>query len=94
MMIKASILHQGPYQVSLRRLLKSEDGCALEAEVGLEVLCNLTHQALEGKFADEELRRLLVTADLAQRHGTGPVPVAVDRIKRTSMRTDGDVMTR
>ena len=36
-------------EVCLNGLLKSTDGRRLEAEVGLEVLCNLTNQALETK---------------------------------------------
>jgi hypothetical protein len=36
----------------------------------LEVLRNLAHEALEGQLADEQLRRLLVAADLAERDGT------------------------
>ena len=62
-------------QVSFAGLLQSHDGGRLEAQVGLEVLGDLTHQALEGQLADEELSALLVTADLAECDGTGPVPV-------------------
>ena len=43
----------------------------------LEVLGNLTHKPLEGQLADEELRRLLVLANLAQRDGAGAVPVGL-----------------
>ena len=45
-------------EVSLSSLLEREDGGALEAEVGLEVLGDLTDQALERELADQELRRL------------------------------------
>ena len=62
-------------QVSFAGLLQSHDGGRLEAQVGLEVLGDLTYQALEGQLADEELSALLVTADLAECDGTGPVPV-------------------
>uniref|UniRef100_A0A8D3DG34 Si:ch211-113a14.27 n=1 Tax=Scophthalmus maximus TaxID=52904 RepID=A0A8D3DG34_SCOMX len=62
-------------QVSLAGLLQSHDGGALEAQVGLEVLGDLSHQALEGQLADQQLGGLLVAADLPQRHGTGPVAV-------------------
>ena len=53
-------------QVSLGRLLERQDGGSLEAEIGLEVLGNLTDKALEGQLADEELSRLLVAADLTE----------------------------
>ena len=64
-------------QVSLAGLLQSHDGGALEAEIGLEVLGDLTDQALEGKLADQQLSALLVATDLTESHGTGPVPVGL-----------------
>ena len=57
-------------EVGLNGLLKSTDGGRLEAEVGLEVLGNLTDETLEGELADEELGRLLVTTDLTESDGT------------------------
>ncbi len=62
-------------EVSLGGLLESHDGARLEAEVGLEVLSDLTNKALEGELADEELSRLLVTTDLTESNGTGAVTV-------------------
>ncbi len=59
-------------EVRLGRLLQRHDRVRLEANVVLEVLGHLAHKALEGQLADQELRRLLVLADLAQCHGTGP----------------------
>lgn len=60
-------------QVSLAGLLKSHDGRALEAQIGLEVLSDLSDQTLEGQLADQQLSGLLITTDLSQSHGTGPV---------------------
>ena len=57
-------------QVGLNGLLQSADGRALEAEVGLEVLGDLTNQALERQLADQELSRLLVATDLTESDGT------------------------
>ena len=57
-------------EVGLHRLLERADGRALEAEVALEVLRDLTDEALEGELADEELGRLLVTTDLTESDGT------------------------
>ncbi|XP_041330191.1 uncharacterized protein LOC121357181 [Pyrgilauda ruficollis] len=48
-----------PHQVGLAGLLQRHDGRALEAQVGLEVLRDLAHQALEGQLADQQLRGLL-----------------------------------
>ena len=42
-------------QVSLASLLQSHHGRTLEVQVSLEVLGDLTDEALEGKFADKEL---------------------------------------
>ena len=64
-------------QVSLAGLLKSSDSGALEAEVGLEVLGDLTDQTLEGELADEQLGGLLVPTDLTESHSTGPVAVGL-----------------
>ncbi|KAJ8667615.1 hypothetical protein QAD02_009278 [Eretmocerus hayati] len=64
-------------QVGLTSLLQSHDGRALETEVGLEVLGDLTHQTLEGQLADEQLGGLLVSPDLTEGHGSGPVPVGL-----------------
>ena len=54
------------HQIRLGRLLQRHDRAALEAQVRLEVLCDLAHEPLEGQLADEQLRRLLVPPDLAQ----------------------------
>lgn len=62
-------------EVSLRGLLQSHDGGALEAQVGLEVLGDLSDEALEGQLADEQLGGFLVAADLSESHGAGPVAV-------------------
>jgi len=66
-----------PDQVGLAGLLESHDGGALEPQVGLEVLGNLPHQALERQLADEELSGLLVPPDLAEGHCARPVPVGL-----------------
>ena len=64
-------------QVSLAGLLEGHDGGALESEVGLEVLGDLTDQTLEGQLADQKLGGLLVTTDLTKSDGTGPVPMGL-----------------
>jgi hypothetical protein len=64
-------------EVGLARLLQGHHGRALEAQVRLEVLSDLAHQTLERQLADQQLRALLVTADLAQRHGPGPVTMGL-----------------
>ena len=62
-------------QVGLAGLLQSHHGRALEAQVSLEVLGNLTDETLEGKLPDEELSGLLVAPDLTESHGSGLVAV-------------------
>ena len=64
-------------KVSLAGLLEGHDSRALEAQVSLEILGNLTDQALEGQLADEELGGLLVSPDLTEGHCARPVPVGL-----------------
>lgn len=57
-------------EVGLNGLLESTDGRGLEAEIGLEVLGDLTDQTLEGELADQKLSGLLVATDLTESDGT------------------------
>ena len=63
------------HQVGFAGFLQGHDGRALEAQVGLEVLCDFTNETLEWQLADEKLSALLVAADLSQRYCAGPVSV-------------------
>ena len=85
-------------QVRLGGLLEREDGGALEAEVALELLRDLADEALEGELADEELRALLVAADLAERDRAGAVAVrlldAARRGRRLARRLRGELLAR
>ena len=58
-------------------LLKSHDGRRLEAEIGLEVLRDLTNEALERKLADQQLSGLLVFADFTQGDGSWAVTMGL-----------------
>ena len=69
---QVGVLEQA-HQVGLSSLLQGQHGAALEAQVGLEVLGDLTHQALEGQLADQQLSALLVLANLTQSHGSRAV---------------------
>ena len=69
---QVSVLEQAN-QVGLSGLLEGEHGRALETEIGLEVLGNLTDKALEGQLADEELSGFLVFTDLTESDGSGSV---------------------
>jgi hypothetical protein len=60
-----------PDEVRLGGLLQRGDGGALEAEVSLEVLRDLPHETLERQLADEQLRALLVLADLTESDSAG-----------------------
>ena len=64
-------------QVGLDRLLQGTDGRALETQIRLEVLSDLTDQALEGEFADQELGGFLVAADFSQSDGTGLIAMGL-----------------
>lgn len=61
------------HQVCFASLLKGADGCTLKPQVGFEILGDLSHQPLERQLPDEQLSRFLVTTDLSQSHGPGPV---------------------
>ncbi len=64
-------------QISLAGLLQGHDSGALEAQVRLEILRDFSHQALERQFANQQLGGLLITADLSESHGPGPVTVGL-----------------
>lgn len=64
-------------QIGLAGLLQGHDGRALEAQIGLEVLGDLADEALERQLADQQLGRLLVTTDLTEGDGAGPVTVGL-----------------
>ena len=66
---QVGILKEGD-EVSLNGLLEGADGGRLEAEVGFEILGNLTDETLEGELADEELSRFLVATDLTESNGS------------------------
>jgi len=93
---KVGVLEEGD-EVSLDGLLKSADGRALEAEVGLEVLSDLTNKTLEWQLADEELGRLLVATDLTESDGTRLVSVwlldTTGRWRRLASSLGGELLT-
>jgi hypothetical protein len=55
-------------QKSFAGFLQGHNSGALEAEVSLEVLSDLTDQTLEGQFADQQLSRFLVATNLTKSH--------------------------
>jgi hypothetical protein len=67
-------------EVGLGRLLESADGGRLKSEVGLEVLGDLSDEALEGQLSDQELGRLLVSSDLSEGDGSGSVSVGLRKV--------------
>jgi len=73
---KVGVLEEGD-EVGLGSLLEGHDGGGLEAEVVLELVGNLTNQALEGELADEKLGGALESLDLAEGDGAGAVAVSL-----------------
>ena len=59
-------------EICLCSLLQRKDGVCLETYVGLHRLRYLADQTLEWQLADEEIGRLLVFSDLAQRDSARP----------------------
>ncbi len=64
-------------EVSLRRLLQRTYGCTLEPQIGLEILRDLTNEALERELAQEKLRGLLVSTNFAQCYGARAVAMGL-----------------
>ena len=64
-------------KVGLASLMECHDSGALESQISLEVLCDLTDKTLEGQLADEELGGFLVTTDLTESDGSGPVTMGL-----------------
>ena len=64
-------------EVRFAGLLESHHGGALETKIGLEVLCDLTDETLEGQFPQEQLGGLLVTTDLTESDCSWPVSVGL-----------------
>ena len=62
-------------EVGLAGLLQGHHGGALEPQVGLEVLGDLTDKTLEWQLADQQLSGFLVSPDLTESHGTRSVSV-------------------
>ncbi|KAL0913870.1 hypothetical protein M5K25_017362 [Dendrobium thyrsiflorum] len=52
-------------KVCLRCLLQSQHGMALETQIRLEILCDLTNKPLERQLSDQQLGTLLVLANLS-----------------------------
>lgn len=73
---QVSVLKEGD-EVSFNGLLESTDSRGLESEISLEVLSNLTDETLEGKLADKQLSRLLVSSDFTESDGTGLISVGL-----------------
>ena len=62
-------------KVRFGSLLQGKNSSTLETEVTLEILSNFTDQTLERSLADEEIRRLLILADLAESYSSWAVTV-------------------
>jgi histone H3 len=73
---QVGVLEEGD-EVSLDGLLEGADGGRLEAEIGLEVLSDLTDETLERKLPDQELGRLLVATDLTESDSSWLVSVGL-----------------
>jgi hypothetical protein len=71
---KVGVLKEA-HKESFSGLLESNNGRALESQVGSEVLGDLSHKSLEGKLADEELSGLLVSSNLTMSHSARTVSV-------------------
>ena len=62
-------------KVGFASLLESHDRGALESQVSLEVLGDLTDQSLEGELPQQKFGRLLVSTDFSEGNCSRPVSV-------------------
>ena len=60
-------------QVCFGGFLKSSNCCALESQVGLEILSDFSNQSLEGQLSDEQFGGFLVSSDFSKSNGTRSV---------------------
>ena len=60
-------------QIGFACLLQCHHSRALEAQLSLEILGDLTDETLEGQLADEKFGALLVAADFSEGNCAGPV---------------------
>ena len=58
-------------KVSFGSLLEGKNCTALESQVGLEVLSDLTNESLEGKISDEQFSAVLIATDFPESHCSG-----------------------
>jgi len=63
------------HQIRLRRFLQRANGSRLKPQIRLEILSDLPDETLERQLADQQLRRLLVSADFTQSDGSRSVAV-------------------
>ncbi len=94
---QVSVLEEASH-VGLGGFLQGQNSGTLEAEIHLEVLRHLSAEALERQLADQQVRGLLVLADLAEGHGPRSVSV---RLLDSSRENDvlashlgGELLTR
>jgi len=94
---QVSVFEEGD-EVSLNRFLESTDGGRLEAQVGFEVLSDLTNETLEWKLADEELSRFLVPTNLTESDGSWLVAMGLldtsGGWRRFTSRLRGELLAR
>ena len=64
-------------KVGLGGLLEGKDSRSLEAEIGLEILSDLTDETLEGQLADEQISTLLVSTNLTKSDSSRSVSVGL-----------------
>ena len=68
-------------KICFRSLLQSKNSARLKTQIGLKILRNLAYQPLEWEFADEQLRRLLITANFSQSDSSCKNGMSVNEFK-------------
>jgi hypothetical protein len=66
MVMKIILTFKLIYQIGLCSLLQCLQSTRLEPQFFIYLMCNFTHQPLEGQFREKEVGRLLVTLDFSK----------------------------
>lgn len=65
------------YEMGFGRMLQGKHGRTLKSQVTVNMHRNLTDQPLERELANEQISRLLVSADFAKGHSSGSITVGL-----------------
>ena len=66
-------------KISLNRFLQSSNSGRLEAEIGFEILSDLTDETLKWELANQKLGRLLISTDFTKSNSSYKLSISPKR---------------